>query len=137
MSKTLRKKTTFNELPLYRSINMFMLFITPVLFNCPKDIKQTYGDKIIKLGIETLVILKKSYNERDFDKKNLYVNDIYNYISSIELLFKILFELGHINEKTQANVSIQIGDILTQTQGWMKSIKRNLGENENEIDTLI
>jgi hypothetical protein len=59
MSKTLRKKTTFNELPLYRSINMFMLFITPVLFNCSKDIKQTYGDKIIKLGIETLVILKK------------------------------------------------------------------------------
>jgi hypothetical protein len=58
MSKTLRKKTTFNELPLYRSINMFMLFITPVLFNCSKDIKQTYGDKIIKLGIDEMTFIK-------------------------------------------------------------------------------
>lgn len=126
MSQLIQKKKGFGELPLYRSISMFLLFITPVVFNIQKDIKITYGYKIIDILTDSLVNLKKSYRKNNIEEKFLIVNDIYDGISSTELLFKVLFELGYINERTQSNISIQIGDILTQLNGWMKSLGKQI-----------
>ena len=126
MSQLIQKKKGFGELPLYRSISMFLLFITPVVFNTQKDVKITYGYKIIDIMTDSLVKLKKSYRKNNIEEKLLIVNDIYDDISSTELLFKVLFELGYINERTQSNISIQIGDILTQLNGWMKSLGKQI-----------
>ena len=129
MSRLINKKRGFSELPLYRSMNMFLLFITPVIFNLSKDTKQTYGYEIIKIGIETIVKLKKCYYENNFDLKFSIADSIYNRISDMEMLFKLLFELGFVNEKTQSNISIQLGDILSQLSGWIKSIEKSINKH--------
>lgn len=125
----INKKRGFSEMPLYRSISMFLVFITPIVNNMQKDIKQTYGYEIVRMTMSTLIKLRRSYYEKKNVSKLLLVNDIYYTIGDVETLFKILFELGNINITTQSNISIQLGDILSQLTGWINVIEKSV-ENE-------
>lgn len=136
MSRTLQDKKTVGELPLFRSISIFMTHVIPIILNVNKDIKVTLGYTIIKDLVSSLKMLRKAYQEKCVDKKYACVNELYGIISDIEILFKLMFELKFISLKQQANVSIEIGDIMMQLNGWKKSIENVIENNNNKSSDL-
>ena len=130
MSKTSYGKKTVGELPLYRSISIFMVFIVQLVLNMNKDIKITFGYNIINKFILSLELLRKSYQEKDNKKKYNNILELLGIFNDMELLFKVLFELKYISLKQQSSISINLADILMQINGWKKSVE-NIFENNN------
>ncbi len=133
MSKTSYSKKTVGELPLYRSISIFMVFIVQLVLNMNKDIKITFGYNIINKFILSLELLRKSYQEKDNKKKYNNILELLGIFNDMELLFKVLFELKYISLKQQSSISINLADILMQINGWKKSVE-NIFENNNMVE---
>jgi len=128
---TLYKKKGVGELPLFRSLCVFNMFLTPLVINMDKDIKVTFGYNIIKSLIYSIKLLRKSYTEKDLYKKLEYIEELYGEINDIELFTKMLFEMKRISLKQQSNISIHFGDILMQLNGWKASVESNINNKSN------
>ena len=118
MSVTIAKKKSLNELPLFRSISMFITSTTPYIINMNKDIKVTFGYNILNNLMNCLTKLRHSYSSKNQNVKLDYILQLIDDVEEISDLFKLLFELKYISIKQQANISIQVGDMLMQLNGW-------------------
>ena len=130
MSSKISKKKGFGELPLYRSLSLFLNELTPIILNINKDIKITMGYELIKDTVKTLKILHKSYLKNDFKDKLVFINETIELVSEIELTLKLIFELGFITENQSANLSIKIADVILQLNSWKTNIEKRF-EDKN------
>ena len=126
MSVTIAKKKSLNELPLFRSISMFITSTTPYIINMNKDIKVTFGYNILNKLMNCLTKLRHSYSSKNQNVKLDYILQLIDDVEEISDLFKLLFELKYISIKQQANISIQVGDMLMQLNGWKKSVENSI-----------
>ena len=126
MSVTIAKKKSLNELPLFRSISMFITSTTPYIINMNKDIKVTFGYNILNNLMNCLTKLRHSYSSKNQNVKLDYILQLIDDVEEISDLFKLLFELKYISIKQQANISIQVGDMLMQLNGWKKSVENSI-----------
>ncbi len=114
MSKTLQQKKATNELPLFRSTSMFLYDITQAYIRMQRDIKRTYGDFMMKENLDMLNYIRRSYTFYDINEKLDNINKAIDVLDNDELLLKVLFELKYIDNRTMANLSIKISDVLNR-----------------------
>ena len=123
------RKKIVSETELFRSLIIFIEYIVPVIINTDKDIKVTFGYSILNKLIWSITTLRKAYNNKDAIEKGKTVDELNDVICDVEIMLKIMFELKYVSEKQQSHISLSIGDILSQVNGWKKAI--NAVNNNN------
>ena len=89
-----------------------------IVFNLQKDIKQSFGKRILDEICDSVKSLRAAYRAKQVDIKYENIKELEGHIEDISLLFKLLFEIGEVPKKNQANLSKQFGEIMMQINGW-------------------
>lgn len=121
-SKTLRKVRQYNDAQLYVDTIILIKDSLNVVRNLDKDSKVQFGNDFIISERNMLRAFSLSYRHNSKSEKIDYAAEAVRYCDDVDVTLRIMIDSGIITLKQGANLSLRVGNIITQLNGWVKHI---------------
>lgn len=120
--KTLKNVRQYNDAQLYVDTTILIKDSLNVVRNMDKDSKVQFGNDFIITERNMLKAFSLSYKHNNKNEKIKYAEEAVNFCDDIDVSLRIMIDSGVITLKQGANLSLRIGNIITQLNGWIKHI---------------
>jgi len=115
----------YSQLPIYNNIFFLLkdLYVRVPKFS--KQYKYLLGEKMLECCVDAIFLITQISNEKDNEKRIIYVSEIYNNINILLIYIRIGNELNQLGgENSYFYLAEKILDILNQTENWKKFLQK-------------
>ena len=115
----------YSQLPIYNNIFFLLkdLYVRVPKFS--KQYKYLLGEKMLECCVNAIFLITQISNEKDNEKRIIYVSEIHNNINILLIYIRIGNELNQLGgESSYFYLSEKILDILNQTENWKKFLQK-------------
>ena len=108
------------KIPLERALDKFTDMVEKLIPNMPKDIKHTWGQKLLDLD---LLLYELLYIAKDFpDQRNTALRQLKNKFFLMQTILRKAHNNGYISTERYINTHLPANNIERQIVGWIKAL---------------
>jgi hypothetical protein len=121
----------YSQLPIYNSVFFLLKDLYERVPKFSKQYKYLLGEKMLECCVESIILINQISDEKDNEKRIIYVSKIYENINKLLTYVRVANELNQLGkENVYFFLSGKILDILNQTENWKKFLqKKKLSTN--------
>lgn len=115
----------YSQLPIYNSVFFLLKDLYDRVPKFSKQYKYLLGEKMLDCCVETILLITKISEERDKEKRIIYLSKILENINILLTYTRIANELNQLGkENVYFFLSKKILDILNQIENWKKFLQK-------------
>ena len=115
----------YSQLPIYNSIFFILKDLYERVPKFSKQYKYLLGEKMISCCIDSIVLINQVSEEKDNEKRIIYVSEINKEINKLLTYTRLANELNQLGkESAYFFLSEKIVDISNQTENWKKFLQK-------------
>ncbi len=115
----------YSQLPIYNSVFFLLKDLYERVPKFSKQYKYLLGEKMLECCIESIVLINQISDEKDNEKRIIYIYKINENINKLLIYVRVASELNQLGkENAYFFLAEKIVDILNQTENWKKFLQK-------------